>query len=160
MAPIIGAATKFAQDEFQEKKVKTKRRDPFGVDPGSGLKAREEGGVIISLPGAGQIFYSGNTDHRERWIKKPGTRDDAHMPDQVRDAFFLQKGRGNKRVAGTDGDIIIAPWDWKFGDNFGYYRLDVLLKRGNGKPPVIELKHRNTRPSHDGNTIIRDHSSH
>jgi hypothetical protein len=32
---------------------------------------------------------------------------------------------------------IIYPWDYKFEDNFGSYRLHVLLKRGSGKPPVI-----------------------
>ena len=34
-APAIGAAEKYAKDRFKEKKVKTKRRDPFGEDPGS-----------------------------------------------------------------------------------------------------------------------------
>jgi hypothetical protein len=138
LAPVIGAAEKFAQSRFQENKVKTKRRDPFGVDPGTGDKARQEGGVIVSLPEARQIYYSGDSDHEERWIKEPGTRDSAHLPDHVKGAFFLQSGTDNKRRAGVDGDFIIAPWDAKFTDNFGFYRLNVLLKRGNGKPPVVD----------------------
>jgi len=138
LAPVIGAAAKFAADRFQEKKVKTKRRDPFGEDPGSGHKARQEGGVLVSLPAARRMFYSGNGDHEERWIKEPGTRDDQHRPDHVKDAFFLQAGKSNKRTATQDGDIVIYPWDHIFEDNFGFYRLHVLLERGSGTPPVVD----------------------
>lgn len=160
LAPVIGAAAKFAQEQFEEKRVKTKRRDPFGVDPGTGDKARQEGGVIISLPAAGQIYYSGDGDHEERWIKKPGTRDDAHHPDHVKNAFFLQKGRGNSRTAGVDGDIIIAPWDWKFEDNLGFYRLNILFKRGNGQPPVVDFRHRSTQTTGRRFSRVGDHRAH
>lgn len=140
LAPVIGAAAKFAETHFEEKKVRTKRRDSFGVDPADGLKARQEGGVIVSLPQSRQIFYSGNdsNDGKKRWIKKPGTRVAAHFPDHVQGAFFLLGGSNNKHSAATDGDMIIAPWDFKFTDNFGFYRLNILLKRGNGKGPDIE----------------------
>jgi hypothetical protein len=137
-APIIGAAAKFAESRFQENKVRTKRRDPFGEDPGTGHHARQEGGVLVSLPEARQIYYSGNSDHEERWIKKPGTRDTAHLPDHVKRAFFLQSGSSNKHAAGAEGDFIIYPWDHIFTDNFGFYRLNILLKRGSGRPPVDE----------------------
>lgn len=138
LIPVIEAATAFAKDRFKEKKVKTKRRDPFGEDPGNGDKARQEGGVIVSLPEARRIFYSGNSDHEERWIKKPGTRDAEHIPDHVSNAFFLQGNTDNKYKTSANGDFIIAPWDYKFEDNFGFYRLDVLLKRGDGTLPDVE----------------------
>ncbi len=140
LAPFIGAAEKYAKERFQERKVKTKRRDPFGEDPSTGHKARQEGGVIVCLPGAGTgtVYYSGNSDSEKRWIKKPGARDYAHLPDHVKRAFFLERGSGSERTAGEDGDIIIAPWDYSFTDNFGFYRLHILLKRGNGQSPVIE----------------------
>ena len=146
LTPVIGAAEKFAESRFEQKKVKTKRRDPFGEDPGNGDKARQEGGVIVSLPRPDvttQIYYSGNDDHQERWIKKPGTRDTAHYPDHVKEggAFFLQSGKSNKRRVSGDGNIIIAPWDHIFEDNFGFYRLDILLKRGSGKSPVSTSNH-------------------
>ncbi len=141
LVPLISAGAKFAESRFHKEKVKTYRRDPFGEDPGTGVKARGEGGVIVSLPQARQIFYSGNSDHQERRIKEPGTRDDAHRPDHVKGAFFLTP-RGDKRVAREDGDFIIAPWDWKHDDNFGFYRLHVLLKRGSGTfpNPVVDRK--------------------
>jgi hypothetical protein len=138
LAPIITAADDFAKKQFQEEKVKTKRRDPFGVDPGTGHKARQEGGVIVSMPEAGQIFHSGDSDHESLWIKEPGTRDSIHHPDHVRNAFFLQGRPFDERKATADGDIIISPWDFKFEDNFGFYRLHILLKRGSGKPRVID----------------------
>jgi hypothetical protein len=137
LAPVITAAEKFADTQFEEAKVKTKRRDPFGVDPGTGGKARQEGGVLVSLLAAWQIYYSGDGDHQERWIKKPGTRDAGHLPNHVHNAFFLLPDSNNQMVSTADGDIIIYPWDYKFEDNFGSYRLHVLLKRGSGKPPVI-----------------------
>jgi len=134
---VIDRAASYAQSQFQEKKVKTKRRDPFGEDPASGHKARQEGGVLVSLPEARRQYYSGDEDHQDRWIKKPGTRDNAHHPEHVKGAFFLQPNSQNKRTAGAAGDIIIYPWDFKFEDNFGFYRLHILLKRGNGRLPVI-----------------------
>jgi hypothetical protein len=138
LAPVITAAGKFAADRFQEKKVKTKRRDPFGVDPGTGHKARQEGGVIVSLPQAGGVYYSGNEDHEERWIKTPGTRDNAHRPSHVKGAFFLRRN-APKEVARVAGDFIITPWDYSFLDNFGFYRLHVLVKRGSGTFPEPEV---------------------
>jgi len=136
-APLINAAAAFAQDRFKEREVKSMRRDPFGEDPGTGHKARAEGGVIVSMPEAGQIFYSGNGDHTDRWIKQPGVRDNAHRPDHVRNAYFLdnRSTTQNRRTALAAGDFVISAWDHEFGDNVGYYRLHVLMKRGtNGRP--------------------------
>ncbi len=141
LAPVIGAAADFAKSKFKEEKVKTKRRDPFGEDPGTGHKARQEGGVVVTLPlgTTTQIFSSGNGDHKERWIREPGTREDEKQPDHIKGkgVFFLQSGNNNKRKIEADGDIIIYPWDHIFDDNFGFYRLHVLLERGNGKEAPI-----------------------
>jgi hypothetical protein len=54
---------------------------------------------------------------------------------------FLQGGGStNRRVAGGDGAFLIAPWDYQFSDNFGFYRLEALVKRGTGKPPDVEVE--------------------
>jgi hypothetical protein len=127
--PLIGPAVEFAKSQFgEETKVKSKRRDPFGVDPGTRDLARQEGGVIISMPDAGCCFYSGASE--KFWIQKPGARIPRNYPAHVKGAFFLTPGGTNIHTANTAGDIIIYPWDWKFEDNFGFYRLHVLLKRG------------------------------
>lgn len=53
LVPIINQANEFAQREFKASGAKHKKRDGYGVDPGSGHKAKQEGGVIMCLPGAG-----------------------------------------------------------------------------------------------------------
>jgi len=89
------------------------------------------------MPEAGQIFYSGNDDHQDRWIKQPGLRDNAHRPDHVRNAYFLDKRSTtrNRRTARAAGDFVISAWDHEFADNVGFYRLHVLVKRGNTRRP-------------------------
>jgi hypothetical protein len=77
-----------------------------------------------------------NRDHQERWIKTPGTRDDAHRPAYVHDAIHLRDEtprRQHKTLA--EGDFVISAWDSVFADNFGFYRLHVLMKRGDGQLP-------------------------
>lgn len=143
IAPVIGAAERFAKDRFKEKKVKTKRRDPFGEDPGTGHKARQEGGVLVSLPQGPttQMFTSGGKFLEPiRWIKEPGIRTDANMPEHMKGkgAFFLVSGSENKRGAKADGDLIIYPWDHVFEDNFGFYKLHILLDRSDGSDIVVE----------------------
>ena len=131
LKPVIDAGAAFAKDHYKEKLVKTKVRDPFGEDPASGLKARQEGGVIISMPGAAGLYYSGK--EKKRWIKSPGTRTDANRPDHVDQAHFLRRSMTLRTF--TAGDFIINAWDYNFTDNFGFYRLHVLLQRGDGKLP-------------------------
>lgn len=132
LGPLIDGATKFAQDEFKPTDVKTKIRDGFGVDPGSGKLARQEGGVLVSLPGAGGPYYSGDDNHKDRWVKDGGSRDDAHRPAQVQHGFFPLPNvsrNTNGRQAGADGEVYITPWDWKFGDNAGYYKVFVIVSK-------------------------------
>lgn len=137
-APVIQAGADYAKTRFREENVRKKRRNPFGEDPGTGHKARAEGGVLVSMPSARRAYYSGNSSNKHRWIKKPGKRDLYHRPDHVRDAFFLETNSRNFQRAAAAGDIIIYPWDHKFEDNFGGYRLHVLLKREVRPQKVIE----------------------
>lgn len=133
--PLIAAGETFAQAAFKQSEFNRAVRDPFGEIVSTGEKARQEVGVIVSLPEARTIFYGGDDDHKNRWIKKPGTRDLAHRPDHVKGAFFLQKGASNRHQAGAAGDIFLAAWDHIFPDNNGFYRLHILLRRG--KPPIV-----------------------
>lgn len=140
VAPVITAAEKFAQDQFKATNAKTKRRDAFGVDPGSGHKAKQEGGILVCLPEAQGTFYSGDGDHKERWVKPDGTRSDDKLPAHMFNAaFFPRQGFGehNTRMAGQTGQMYVVPWDWKFEDNAGFYKVFVKLTKGNGPPPVV-----------------------
>lgn len=133
--PLVHAGQEFANQVFEPQKVKTKRRDAFGEDPATGHRARQEGGVLVCLPGAHSVFYSGNGDHKERWIKDPGSRFDAYLPAHVHDAFFPMKPvHGyhhwhNTRVVKRDGELYVLPWDWDHGDNFGYYKVFLLIRQ-------------------------------
>ena len=149
VVPVIQAAEKFAKDVFKEEKIKTKVRDAFGVDPSSKHKARQEGGVVISMPTGNtmQTFYSGNDSVEDtHWIKKPGDRTHRHLPDHMvgQGAFFLQTGKPNKEMCRHEGSLLIYPWDHVFNDNFGFYRLEIILERHDSNPfpedpgPVVE----------------------
>ena len=140
LVPLINAAESFAQDQFKPTHAKHMRRDAFGVDPGTGLKARAEGGIIISLPEAQGPYYSGDRDHKDRWIKEPGDRVDANRPSHVNGAFFPLHGMPshNVRACLEGGQIYVTPWDWMFEDNAGYYRVFMVLSKGTTPGAVIE----------------------
>jgi hypothetical protein len=132
VTPLVDDATKFAQDQFKPSGVKTKIRDSFGYDPGSGDLARQEGGFLVSLPGADGPYYSGDGDHQDRWIKKGNDRSDPNRPAQVVHGFFPLKNASratNSRQAGAAGEVYISPWDWKFEDNAGFYELFVVVSK-------------------------------
>lgn len=138
--PIINAAEKFAQEEFKATGAKTKRRTAYGVDPASGLKARQEGGIIVSFPDAGEPYYSGDSKHKDRWIKPDGTRTDINKPKHVISAFFpiAARSRHNTRIIrGNNAPLYISPWDYKFEDNAGFYKVFVYLKKG--KSPCRDI---------------------
>lgn len=139
VVPLVTAAESFAKDQFKATHAKTKRRDAFGVDPGSGHKAREEGGLLVCLPEAGGTYYSGDGDHKERWIQGDGVRTDDKLPAHLYGSFFPRQGEPahNTRTVRQSGPMYVVPWDWKFEDNAGFYKVFVKLKKGNGPPPVI-----------------------
>ncbi len=137
-APLVNAAEEFAQEQFKATNVKTKRRNAFGVDPGSGHKARQEGGLLVCLPEAGGIFYSGDGSHKDRWIKEGGDRSDTNRPAHVVGCFFPKQGENshNNRIVRQDGQAYVTAWDWKFEDNAGFYKAFVKLTRAIGPPTV------------------------
>lgn len=142
IVPIVDAAEKFAQEQFKATNAKTKRRNAFGVDPSSGHKARQEGGLVISLPEAGEPYYSGNDDHKERWIKTDGTRTDNHRPKHVALGFFPipgNSGHNTRFVFGNNAPLYVLAWDHIFEDNAGFYKVFLHIKRGTPPPdpPVI-----------------------
>lgn len=140
---MINAAEQFAKDRFKATNARTKRRDAFGVDPGSGHKAKEEGGIIVTLPEAGGPYYSGDSDTTSRWIQPDGTRTDDHLPRHIKlgTAFFPRQhafSHNRRRVTGN-GEIFVLAWDWKFEDNAGFYKVFIHIKKGPEPPPPVIL---------------------
>jgi hypothetical protein len=142
--PVIDAAEQFAKEQFKATGSKRELRDAFGVEPSSGRRARQEGGLLVCMPEAGGTFYSGDGDHKERWVQPDGTRSDEHLPAHFNyTAFFPRQGYAshNTRVAQQSGPMYVLAWDWAFDDNAGFYKVFVKLTKGNGlPPPVIERK--------------------
>jgi hypothetical protein len=147
VVPVINAAESFAKDQFKATGSKRELRDTFGVAPGSGLKARQEGGVLVCMPEAGGTFYSGDNDHKARWIQGTGDRTDDKLPAHMFGSFFPRQGFGehNTRTAQQTGPMYLVPWDWQFDDNAGFYKVFVKLKKGNGLPPII-IERKSTTP--------------
>ena len=78
------------------------------MDPGNGQVARQEGGILVALPGADGPYYSGTGE--SRWIG--GSRDDAHRPHQVVHGLYPVPNvpvQTNSRPAGADGDVYVTP---------------------------------------------------
>ncbi len=136
LAKPIGDVETYVQGQLKATGAGTKKRDAFGVEPGTGLKAREEGGIIVCLPDAGGPCYSGDTDHQDRWIKKPGDRIPNNYPPNASGAFFPVQGSvNNKGQASIAGQVYVLAWDWNFGDNAGYYKVFLHIKKGT-LPPI------------------------
>jgi hypothetical protein len=137
VTPILNAAEAFAKDQFKATGNKRELRDAYGAIPNSGGKAREEGGILVCLPESGGPFYSGDDDHKNRWVQGSGDRTDDKLPGHIFGAFFPRQGFAdhNTRIAQQDGQMYVVPWDWAFDDNAGYYKVYVKLKKGNGPPP-------------------------
>lgn len=120
-----------------------KKRTADGREAGKSSYARQEGGVIVCLPGSGGTFESGprgkwGLTGSDRWIKEgKGARTDNRIPKHVKQAYFPIQGKylHNSRKVTASGALIIAPWDYKFEDNKGFYRLHVHIKRGEPVDP-------------------------
>lgn len=136
--PLVDAAESFAKDQFKATNAHNAIRDVYGVEPGTGHKAKREGGIIICLPGSGGVFYSGDKDHRERWIQEPGDRMDKNMPKHVYSAFFPMRGMDAHNTRKINYDVqepqqaYIVAWDDgqldHFSDNAGYYKIFIHIK--------------------------------
>ncbi len=137
IGPVLDAGEKFAEEQFKGTGKGTKPRDAYGEEPGTGTIHREEGGILVALPEAGCTYYSGDGDHKERWIKDHGPRYDRIRPDHVKYGYFIVRSdpAQNSRFLNGDGPVYIQPWDWKFDDNAGYYKVFVHIKRGDSATP-------------------------
>lgn len=138
LAPIIDELDKKAEALFQGTGAAEQFRDVFGF-AGSPTPARAEGGIIFCLPQAQGPYYPGDSDHDNLWVKPDGTRDQAHMPPQIitDTAFFPQRGfpSQDQMTATIDGEAYVVPWDSAFGDNAGFYKVFIILHKGDGPPP-------------------------
>jgi len=137
--PVVGDIARRLEDAGKEAEIIgqelfgtssrfKKERDIFGIEPKSGLKARQEGGILISLPG--DVKHISGEDKNE-WIKENGVRTNENRPDAIQYGFFPIEGdkEHNKRIVQSDGDLHILAWDHKHEDNKGFYTVALRIKR-------------------------------
>ncbi len=126
-SPFIRAGERFAKENFAQGN-RGKQRDPFGID-NRGKYQKCEGGILISLPSAGGVYYS-----TEGCLKENLPRTDDIKPDHIQHGFFLvrpQNGEDqNWRTINTAGEMYILAWDRKFTDNQGYYMVMLRITQG------------------------------
>ena len=126
-SPFIRAGEEFAKENFARGN-RGKQRDPFGVD-NRGKYQKCEGGILISLPSAGGVYYS-----TEGCLKEKLARTEDIKPDHVEYGFFLvrpQNGEDqNWRRINNAGEMYILAWDRKFTDNQGYYMVMLRITQG------------------------------
>ena len=82
-------------------------------------------------------------------MPRSGVRTDDKLPAHLYGSFFPRQGETlhNTRTVRQGGQMYVVPWDWKFEDNAGFYKVFVKLKKGSGLPPVvIERKTTTTNP--------------
>lgn len=152
---VIDAGEKLAATLINMQ-IKDKQRDGYGKNLNGSGYARQEGGILISMPAAQGPFYSGAEGgffgiggSKAAWVQGSGKqpRYDKYRPKEMRannGAFFPVRGLAsnmNRRVR-ANGVLYVTPWDWKFKDNAGMYKVHLLITRGeqSGEPPVVQSK--------------------
>jgi len=131
---VLKLADKVAK-QFQDPEGTPKKTRDAGGRDSEGVFRRQEGGVIACMPAARGAFYSSRS--RSTWIQGEDSTSPQHrksdMPTHIEanEAFFPVPGEGshNSRVARTDGTLTLLPWDWRFEDNAGFYKVVIRLSR-------------------------------
>lgn len=118
-----------ARQAFGLNTLRGKVRDAYGLAENGQHKARQEGGILISLPGSGGPYRSGEDD--KLWIQDDGERSDSNLPPHIEYGFFPRRNPGhNRRLIAQSGRLFVTAWDWKYSDNAGYYKVYMTITRG------------------------------
>lgn len=119
-----------ARQAFGADKMLGKVRDAFGVSESGGHKARQEGGILVTLPGAMGPYTSGEDE--KLWIQGDGERTDQNRPAHVEFGFFpTRDANHNRRAVGGRGALFVTAWDWRYTDNAGFYKVFMTITAGN-----------------------------
>ena len=118
-----------ARQAFGADRPRGKVRDAFGVAEDGENKARQEGGILVTLPGAVGPYRSGEDE--KLWVQGDGERTDPNRPGHVEYGFFPTRDpEHNRRPVGRAGTLFVTAWDWMYSDNAGYYKVFMTITRG------------------------------
>jgi hypothetical protein len=136
---VIQSATTDLQNAAKGSGKGTMQRDPYGIFPGSNSYGLSEGGLVVMMPQAGGIYYSGSGGSTARaslphvFGQARGLPADLAPYANIIPLYFLGHTVPNGgAVCQTDGVAYVLAWDWAYGDNAGTYQVVVRLTRGNG----------------------------
>jgi hypothetical protein len=145
---VIQSATQDLQNACKATGAPEKLRDPFGIQPGTSGFGLEEGGLVVMMPQAGGIYYSGDSNNRSVWATQPRSITAARgcpaylgpprgtvVNVNTLPLFFVGHNAPNSGVCTTDGTAYILAWDFAYGDNTGTYQLVVRVTQGSASAP-------------------------
>lgn len=112
--------------------LKNKRRDIFGMDPDSGDFAKNEGGIIMCMPGSKGTVYAAPDNYLAGGAKENG-RKPGYFSSNIKElnCWFPFNGSGGimKKTCEEDGVLNILPFDSRFNDNSGAYEMKLKITR-------------------------------
>lgn len=132
-----------------------KRRTAYGLDPGTGDYAKNEGGLIVCMPESSGAIYAtdkyhltGDTKNEGRLYKyySDATKDvNAFFPCPVIKDANDPTSPNNGRMSATSGKagrgaVNILAFDERFDDNAGYYNVGIIITRHKNLDQNLQLK--------------------
>lgn len=128
------SALKTIGDAVGDSDIKHSRRDAYGLDPGTGKYAKDEGGLIVCMPKAKGAVYS-SKDYRLSGDTKNKGRKTKYYPKKANEKNIWWpcnvdggKMSGTAEIAGA---AHILAFDNKFTDNAGSYTIGFIVVRDN-----------------------------
>jgi hypothetical protein len=157
MAPLVAAFTAGVATivDVVPNELGNARRTAYGLDPGTGDYAKNEGGLIVCMPDSYGAIYATDNYHLTGDTKNEG-RLYKYYSDETKkmNAFFPcpvfndpdnPTSPNNGRMSATSeklerGAVTILAFDEKFTDNAGYYNVGIIVTRPSNLDPGVDHK--------------------
>lgn len=134
-APFVAAwnsAVTQIGDAVGDADIQSKRRDPYGRDPGTGDYASHEGGLIVCMPECKGAIYATDDYYLDGDSKDHGRQTKYYSKAAVEHNVLFPcpvNGGQMRATASIGGSISILAFDSKFDDNAGAYSVGLCVVR-------------------------------
>jgi hypothetical protein len=156
MAPLVAAFTVGVNAivDAVPDELGNARRTAYGLDPGTGDYAKNEGGLIVCMPESYGAIYATDKYHLTGDTKNEG-RLYKYYSDETKkmNAFFPcpifneddPNSPDNGRMSATSnqvgrGAVTILAFDENFSDNAGYYNVGIIVTRPGNLDSGVDYK--------------------
>ena len=143
-AQVDAAIDKHTRELVQElsKDVKHKRRDAYGMDPGTDDFGKNEGGIIFCMPKSRGALYAA----KENYLKG-GAKHNSRLPEYFSDnikrvnSWFPSRKEGglDEKTVTQNGPLHVLAFDSDFRDNSGSYVIKLKVTRQTEQSTHTEL---------------------